>query len=98
MSEHILIGKIKKTFGEDGSVVLKLFNNFDILNFDFFFIEIDTIHVPFKVKNIKNIKNNTFVIKLQYIDNKYDASEIINNNVFIENFNINNENSITSLF
>jgi ribosomal 30S subunit maturation factor RimM len=84
MSEHILIGKIKKTFGEDGNVVLKLLNDFNILDFNFFFIEINTIHVPFKVENIKNLKRNNFAIKLQYIDNKSDASEIINNNVFIE--------------
>lgn len=80
----ILLGRIVKTSGEKGNIIIRTFEEIDYKNTDFLFVEIEGTYIPFKINEIKKIKKNSLNIKFEFINNPKEAAEIVSKNVFIE--------------
>ena len=79
----ILFGRIVKTSKENGNLFIRTFEEIEYKNIDFLFVEIDGTYIPFKINEIKKIKNS-LEIKFEFINNPKEAAEIVSKNVFIE--------------
>ena len=79
----ILFGRIVKTSKEYGNLFIRTFEEIEYKNIYFLFVEIDGTYIPFKINEIKKIKNS-LEIKFEFINNHKEAAEIVPKNVFIE--------------
>ena len=83
-NDLILFGRIVKVFGENGNIIVKTFENTNLKNGNFLFVEIDETYIPFKINKISTVKKNSLDIKFEFINDSTDAGEIISKNIFIE--------------
>ncbi len=85
--ECFLFAKITKTHGIKGNLILLLEEerNWDDIDINLIFIEIESFLVPFFVKkNSFLLKNNSkAILKIEDINSEKEAKELINNSVFL---------------
>ena len=79
------LGKISKTFGYKGQVIVVMNSDstepFEEL--EFVFVGIQHERVPFFIEECIAQSKNTFVVKLEYINNPDDAKQILGCNLYI---------------
>jgi 16S rRNA processing protein RimM len=78
------IGKLSKSHGIQGTMVLKFEGNFseDLYEREFLFVSIDATMIPFFIEEIRERGDDAFV-KLQYLDSEKDASVVKGCDVYI---------------
>jgi len=85
-NESFRIGYITKTRGLKGEIQLFFeFKEFDLLDLDLIFIEINRQLVPFFVSSYKLQSNNTAYLFFEDIDHIDKAKELVRKNVFLPN-------------
>ena len=81
--EYCSIGFIRKTHGFRGDIKIAIDEHFeeDVLNSEFFFIEIEGFKVPFRIVNVDNTRD--LVVKLHGIESNNDAANIIGKAIYL---------------
>ena len=83
------IGKIIKTHGFKGEVLIHYSKKFDsLIKKELIFVLIDGIYVPFFIDRIYKKSNARYAIKLKDVDNDEIAAELLDKNVYTETSNI----------
>jgi len=85
ISEQNLAGQIQKIFGLNGELVVKLWDNFPIDNFDEpLWIEVDSKGVPLYIKSFKSQGISKAVIVFEDWESEDLASELIGKSIYFE--------------
>ena len=83
--DYFLLGTFLKTRGYNGEIVLKstssLSGSLNIM--ESLFLLIDGILVPFFIQEIYNTGSNTYILKLEDINNKNDANKLLGKHVYV---------------
>ncbi len=82
--DYFLLGTFLKNHGYNGEIVLKstssLSRSLNIM--ESLFLLIDGILVPFFIQEIYNTGSNTYILKLEDINNKNDANKLLGKYVY----------------
>jgi 16S rRNA processing protein RimM len=86
LSDCLLLGKISKTHGIRGQVILR-YNNLgfeDIIKMESVFIEIDGLPVPFFIDEYSERNNESLVLTLEDICTESQAKLLVDKRVFVK--------------
>ncbi len=99
LSNSLCLGKITKTHGIKGQVLLRLdqFGFDDILRMEPVFIEIDGLPVPFFIEQYKEKTTDTLILSFDDINSEEDAAELAGCKLFIDKNNIRLSNHINNI-
>lgn len=93
--EHFLIGRVIRTHGLDGSLVVKLSEDVLLSNFpQYFVLSIRNQKVPWFIHHCESISRNSFIVKFDYINHQVDAKPLIGCSVYAEKQHINETKSL----
>ena len=81
-SDTSRIGKILKTHGINGEVVVNLDCDLDLTEIKCVFLDIDSILVPFFAENVRQRSAESLLVKFDGIENESEAGEIVGKEVF----------------
>lgn len=86
IEQLIQIGKIRKTHGVEGELLINIDPGISIDGIpDFIFCMIDHLPVPFFVKEQRQSSSHSFFVFLESIENVEDGSVLVGEPVYIEN-------------
>ncbi|MDA3780932.1 MAG: PRC-barrel domain-containing protein [Bacteroidales bacterium] len=84
-ADFIFAGKLLKTGGKKGEVILSFDNGLpkDFLNLGTILIDIDGGLVPFFVEEIKQKSSSTVIVKLEDVDSEIEIKKHINSDFYL---------------
>lgn len=91
------IGSVLRPHGLDGSVLIKVDKNIDVEIFDFIFIDIENMPVPFKVVkgSAKYKSSETLYIKLEPISDVDETKELVGCPILVDQNDLEEELELT---
>ena len=87
------IGKILKTHGINGEVVVNLNYDLDLSELKCVFLDLDSILVPFFAENVRQRSDESVLVKFDGIENETEAGEIVGKEVFASKDDVAEEES-----
>jgi len=84
-NELILLGKILKTYGHDGHVLITLEGDFlgEIKEMELLFIVVDELMVPFFISSILNHGENSILVSFDGYESKDSMEEFVGCNIMV---------------
>ena len=81
-SETSVIGRIIKTHGINGEVVVNIDCDIDVAELSCIILDIDGILVPFFTESTRQRSTESILLKIDGIDNEIQAAEIVNHDIY----------------
>lgn len=84
--ENRVIGLIAKPFGTSGSLLIRLrdIQADDIKKWDWLFVDIDGLLVPFLIMEYRQVSNDSIVVKFENVDSEQEAGHLRGYDVYID--------------
>lgn len=83
--EHFLIGRVVRTHGLDGSLIVKLSEDLLLSHIpDYLLISIRNQKVPWFINHCETINVNSLLLKFDFVNNQFDAKPLVGCMVYAE--------------
>ena len=83
------IGRINRSHGVNGMVIMQCINEMRTDKLNVIFVEISGLKIPYKIEKAKQHHNDKLFLALQDVNSKDDTADLVLNNVFVYDTDIN---------